>query len=96
MTSPPPRRNASAGLIDRCLSALVAALFFGPLLALLWLMANVWLARTGSSILPPHLMKGAIIGSAVLGFVLPSATPTVFGWLAEGFFKLGRLFFFWW
>lgn len=88
-----PKADENQTLAWRLIAAVVAVLFFAPLLTLVWLLCNLqfgWIANTW---LPGKVLLSAIAVSALLGFVLPQATPTVFGWCAEAFHRLARL---WW
>lgn len=82
-------------LAGRLLSALVAVLYFAPLLALTWFAGNELAARTGSNLLvSPHWLKVALGVAVVLGFLVPRLIPSLFGWLATGFFGIAR--YLWW
>lgn len=86
------RRDPGPGLVDRCISAFVAVLYFAPLLALLWFAANVTLNMHGPAgdYLDTRYLVAAIAASAVLGFVAPRVTPAVFGWVGRMLWQMAR------
>lgn len=91
-----PETDPDHTLAGRLIAAFVAVLFFAPLLALVWFAGNELAAYRGSLLLvPSHWLKVAIGVAAVLGFLLPRLVPTVFGWLAEGFFGIARCLWWW-
>lgn len=91
-----PEADSDRTLSGRLIAAFVAVLFFAPLLALIWFAGNEWAAYRGSLLLvSSHWLKTAIIVAAALGFLLPRLVPTLFGWLAEGFFGIARCLWWW-
>lgn len=84
-------------LDGRLISALVAVLYFAPLLALIWFAGNLLVARTGSNFLvSPHWLNFALGAVAVLGFLLPRLIPAICGGIASGFFGIARWLFWRW
>lgn len=86
-----PAGEPDPGLATRGIAALVAVLFFAPLLTLLWWFANFESASYGAAGTSAAMLVGAIAAAAGLGFAAPRSTPAVFGFVAKVCHWLARL-----
>ena len=75
---------------ERCAAAFASLLFSVPLMGLLWLLLNRWIAPVSDGLLPLSWLGAAIVGFAVLSFAWPCLGPSVFGWLCNLLMRLGR------
>lgn len=82
---------------ERLVSAFVAVLFFAPRarFAVVGMQHRHWLSARGGLVIPARLLWWVLGASAMLGFVAPRATPTLFGRAAEALTLLGRPFWRW-
>lgn len=91
-----PKRKPSR-LIDpdhtlggRLAAALVSLFLSLPVCGLLWLAINYRLAVMADLALTGPMFLWCIGGIAVFAFVFPKLFPTVFGWLVEAVFSIGK------
>lgn len=82
-------RPGNPGLWDRLACAFGSLFFSVPVCGLLWIATNYQLVSTGWSI-GPEIFAWAVGGLALLAFALPRLFSTVFGWLADAAFAIGR------
>ena len=71
-------------------AALASLLFSVPLMGLLWLLFNRWIAPVADGVLPLAWLGGAIVGFAALSFAWPRVGPSVFGWSCRLLMGMGR------
>ncbi len=74
----------------RCAAAFASLVFSVPLMGLIWLLLNRWIAPVSDSMLPLSWLAAAIAGFAVLAFAWPRLGPGVFGGLCSLLMRLGR------
>lgn len=75
---------------DRFAAALVSLVFSVPLCGLYWLVVNYQLAGIADTVVPLRVFAWLVVVMGVIGFVFPTSSATLLGWLCDLVFAAGR------